>query len=130
MKLYLDIEKMRFEDRLRPHFNIDAAVEQARLPSLLLQPLVENAIKYAVSPQEDGADITVAAQLAGSKRPDHRVGHGSGIVSRADSPHFAGDDRIRPASALPTFATGLHRPMANAAASMCVQPALRAVFWS
>jgi sensor histidine kinase YesM len=65
LKLYLEIEKMRFEDRLRTHFTIDAAVEQARLPSLLLQPLIENAIKYAVSPQEDGADISVAAQLAG-----------------------------------------------------------------
>src|SRR3546814_18648447 len=38
---------------------------RARLPSLLLQPLVENAIKYAVTPQEEGADITLSAQLAG-----------------------------------------------------------------
>jgi len=65
LKLYLDIEKMRFEDRLRPHFRIDPAVARARLPSLLLQPLVENAIKYAVTPQEEGADITLSAQLAG-----------------------------------------------------------------
>lgn len=65
LKLYLDIEKMRFEERLRTHFSIDPAVEQARLPSLLLQPLIENAIKYAVSPQEEGADIIVQAQLAG-----------------------------------------------------------------
>ncbi|WP_432768446.1 MAG: histidine kinase [Sphingopyxis sp.] len=65
LKLYLDIEKMRFEERLRPHFAIDPAVARARLPSLLLQPLIENAIKYAVTPQEDGADITISAQLAG-----------------------------------------------------------------
>ncbi|HEV7343341.1 MULTISPECIES: sensor histidine kinase [unclassified Sphingopyxis] len=65
LKLYLDIEKMRFEERLRPHFAIDPVVARARLPSLLLQPLVENAIKYAVTPQEDGADITISAQLAG-----------------------------------------------------------------
>lgn len=65
LKLYLDIEKMRFEDRLRPHFDIDPAVSAARLPSLLLQPLVENAIKYAVTPLENGADITIAAQLTG-----------------------------------------------------------------
>jgi LytS/YehU family sensor histidine kinase len=65
LKLYLDIEKMRFEERLRPHFEIDPAVSRARLPSLLLQPLIENAIKYAVTPQEDGADITLSAQLAG-----------------------------------------------------------------
>src|SRR5512139_237552 len=57
LKLYLDIERMRFEDRLRTSFKIDPATEGALLPSLLLQPLVENAIKYAVSPQESGAEI-------------------------------------------------------------------------
>jgi len=65
LKLYLEIEKMRFEDRLRPRFDIDPAVEDAHLPSLLLQPLVENAIKYAVTPKEEGAEISVAAQPAG-----------------------------------------------------------------
>ena len=65
LKLYLDIERMRFEDRLRTKFHIDPASEQALLPSLLLQPLVENAIKYAVSPQESGAEITIATQLVG-----------------------------------------------------------------
>jgi signal transduction histidine kinase len=63
LKLYLDIEKMRFESRLRTAFEIDPVVLRARLPSLLLQPLVENAIKYAVTPQEEGADITVSARL-------------------------------------------------------------------
>jgi two-component system LytT family sensor kinase len=63
LKLYLEIEKMRFEERLRPHFHIDAKVMRAQLPSLLLQPLIENAIKYAVTPQEEGADISVEARL-------------------------------------------------------------------
>ena len=67
LKLYLDIEKMRFEDRLRPRFHIDPAVANARLPSLLLQPLVENAIKYAVTPQEEGADIAVDARRAADR---------------------------------------------------------------
>jgi sensor histidine kinase YesM len=65
LKLYLEIEKMRFEDRLRPVFDIDPAVASARLPSLLLQPLVENAIKYAVTPKEEGAEIAIIAQPAG-----------------------------------------------------------------
>lgn len=65
LKLYLDIERMRFEERLRTEFRIDDAVRQALMPSLLLQPLVENAIKYAVSPLEDGAQITIDAQLVG-----------------------------------------------------------------
>jgi two-component system LytT family sensor kinase len=63
LKLYLEIEKMRFEDRLRTHFHIDRKVMDAHLPSLLLQPLIENAIKYAVTPQEEGADISVEARL-------------------------------------------------------------------
>src|SRR3546814_8605254 len=67
LKLYLEIEKMRFEERLRPRFNIDPAVARARLPSLLLQPLVENAIKYAVTPQEEGPDIAVEARKIGDR---------------------------------------------------------------
>ena len=67
LKLYLDIEKMRFEERLRTSFDIDPAAAQAYIPSLLLQPLVENAIKYAVTPKEEGADIAVAARRLGNR---------------------------------------------------------------
>jgi len=67
LKLYLDIEKMRFEERLRANFDIDPAVAGASMPSLLLQPLVENAIKYAVTPQEEGADILVSARKMGDR---------------------------------------------------------------
>lgn len=65
LKLYLDIELMRFEERLRTDFRIEEAVRNALMPSLLLQPLVENAIKYAVGPLEYGAEITIEAQLVG-----------------------------------------------------------------
>ena len=67
LKLYLEIEKMRFEERMRPSFTIDPAAMHARVPSLLLQPLVENAIKYAVTPQEGGADISVEAKRVGAR---------------------------------------------------------------
>jgi LytS/YehU family sensor histidine kinase len=56
---------MRFEDRLRPHFKIESETIGARLPSLLLQPLIENAIKYAVTPSENGADIWITARRQG-----------------------------------------------------------------
>jgi two-component system, LytTR family, sensor kinase len=65
LKLYLEIEKMRFEERLRPHFRIESETIGARLPSLLLQPLIENAIKYAVTPAESGADIWITANREG-----------------------------------------------------------------
>ena len=67
LKLYLDIEKMRFEERLRTSFDIDPAAAQACIPSLLLQPLVENAIKYAVTPKEEGADIAVGVRRFGNR---------------------------------------------------------------
>lgn len=67
LKLYLDIERMRFEERLRTEFTIDPGAEKACLPSMLLQPLVENAVKYAVSAQEEGARITLSASLVGQR---------------------------------------------------------------
>ncbi len=67
LQLYLDIERMRFEERLRTNFDIEEAALDARLPSMLLQPLVENAVKYAVSPQEDGAEITLTARVVGQR---------------------------------------------------------------
>jgi len=67
LQLYLDIERMRFEERLRTHFEVEDAALPAQLPAMLLQPLVENAIKYAVSPQEEGARIALTARLIGER---------------------------------------------------------------
>jgi sensor histidine kinase YesM len=86
LKLYLEIEKMRFDERLRPHFDIDPRASKARLPSLLLQPLVENAIKYAVSPQEEGADITVSARLTGDRVQIGVSDTGPGLIDAKPRP--------------------------------------------
>jgi signal transduction histidine kinase len=67
LKLYLDIEKVRFDDRLELNFDIDPQASQALMPSLLLQPLVENAIKYAISLAINGGSISVSASVAGEK---------------------------------------------------------------
>lgn len=67
LQLYLGIERMRFEERLRTKFEIDEDAAKAYLPSMLLQPLVENAIKYAVSPQEEGAQISLAATIIAAR---------------------------------------------------------------
>ncbi len=87
LKLYLEIEKMRFEDRLRPHFRIEPETIGARLPSLLLQPLMENAIKYAVTPRENGADIWLNATHAGPRVRIEVADNGAGgAVEIAASP--------------------------------------------
>ena len=82
LKLYLDIERMRFEERLRTAFKIEPAAASAAIPSLLLQPLVENAIKYAVSPQEEGARISLTAQVIGSRLRVTVADTGPGLQGR------------------------------------------------
>ena len=83
LKLYLDIERMRFEERLRTVFKIEPAAARASIPSLLLQPLVENAIKYAVSPQEEGARISLTAQVIGSRLRVTVADTGPGLQAQA-----------------------------------------------
>jgi two-component system LytT family sensor kinase len=62
LKLYLNIEETRFGDRLKVRFEIDPKAELVRIPSLILQPLAENAIKYAIAPMEEGGTITIKAR--------------------------------------------------------------------
>lgn len=63
---YLAIETVRFGDRLRATWTIDPASLQAKLPPLILQPLVENAVKHGVEPSASGATIKVSTQRRGS----------------------------------------------------------------
>ena len=65
LKLYLEIEKVRFEDRLTVIWDIQPNANEALVPSLILQPLIENAIKYAISKLEDGGCIAVSAKVFG-----------------------------------------------------------------
>ncbi|MFN2168004.1 MAG: sensor histidine kinase, partial [Anaerolineae bacterium] len=65
LKLYLDIEKVRFEERLQLHFDVEDSAETALMPSLLLQPLVENSIKYAIANAIDGGTIAISARVFG-----------------------------------------------------------------
>lgn len=63
LMLYLDIEKARFEDRLNLEFDIEPEARRASVPSLLLQPIVENSMKYAIEPSEEGGTVRVAAAV-------------------------------------------------------------------
>lgn len=64
--LYLSIEKVRFPDRLRIEASIPPELEQALVPSLLTQPLIENSIKYAVARSTETVTLTVAAERSGN----------------------------------------------------------------
>jgi signal transduction histidine kinase len=61
-RLYLDIEKARFPDRLHVEIDVPPELEPARLPAMILQPLVENAIKYGVSKSRKAVVIRIEAR--------------------------------------------------------------------
>ena len=63
LKLYLNIEKMRFGNRLILNFDIQRECDHIPVPSLILQPLVENAIKHGIAPNERGGKLSVRASL-------------------------------------------------------------------
>ena len=64
---YLDIERARFEDRLQVEFGISNDLKKLQIPSLILQPLVENAIKHGVSKNRNGGKVNVSAKLENEK---------------------------------------------------------------
>ncbi|MDR7306394.1 sensor histidine kinase [Rhodoferax saidenbachensis] len=63
---YMAIEKVRFGDRLDVQWSLDPEADQAKLPPLLLQPLVENAVRHGVEPSAAGAAIRISTQRRGS----------------------------------------------------------------
>lgn len=62
---YLAIEQIRFGTRLRVLWNLDPMANMARLPALVLQPLVENAVRHGVEPSPSGADVQVSTRRKG-----------------------------------------------------------------
>jgi sensor histidine kinase YesM len=60
---YLDIERARFEERLRVSVDVPEHLLSLRLPSLLVQPLVENAIKHGITPSKFGGEVAIRARL-------------------------------------------------------------------
>lgn len=62
LQLYIDIQKIRFEDKLLVIYNIAEDVANALVPSMLLQPLIENAVKYAVESSAAETKITITAR--------------------------------------------------------------------
>lgn len=63
---YMAIEQIRFGDRLQVQWSLDPGADAAKLPPLLLQPLVENAVRHGVEPSAQGAQIKITTERRGS----------------------------------------------------------------
>lgn len=66
-KLYLEIEALRFPERLRTVFSVPEDLEDVLVPGMILQPLVENAVKYAVAVSKNPVTLTIAARAEGEQ---------------------------------------------------------------
>ena len=86
---YLAIEKARFEDRLRVSIEVPAALRRCAVPPLIVQPLVENAIKHGIAPRADGGDLRIVARVEGA-------GDGLLMIQVMDSGLGVGEDKLVP----------------------------------
>lgn len=125
LNLYLEIEKTRFGDRLQLDFEIDDAAKLAKVPSLLLQPIIENSMKHAIAQSEEGGTIALRAKVAknrliielsdsgagkklGNTKMKSSTGRGVGLRNTGErlqalyGSHFSFDLNIKPSGGLQT----------------------------
>ncbi len=104
---YLEIEQVRYGDRLRVELNIEDGMQEAQVPYLILQPLVENAIRHAIEPRSEGGALQISARrtndrlllsvhddgpgLSGAAQPAERNGLGL-ATTQARLQQIYGDD--------------------------------------
>jgi two-component system, LytTR family, sensor kinase len=62
LKCYLEIERIRFQDRLTTHVQVDPAALESKVPNLILQPIVENAIRHGIAPRSTPGQIVIQAK--------------------------------------------------------------------
>jgi len=86
LMLYLDIERTRFGDRLNVQFDLDEKAKRAQVPSLLLQPLAENSIKYAIAVNENGGTIQLKATVDNNELQLELTDTGPGTLSNRPTP--------------------------------------------
>ncbi len=79
LDLYLKIEQLRFGDRLKLDWRVDEAALSALVPSLVLQPLIENALKYAIAPAERGGTLHLGGRVIGGRLLLHVADDGPGL---------------------------------------------------
>jgi two-component system LytT family sensor kinase len=85
LKCYLDIERIRFKDRLTVRIDIETQALQARLPNLILQPIVENAIRHGIAPSTEAGYIEIEARRFNGTLHVQITDNGPGLSTNGNS---------------------------------------------
>jgi len=81
---YLALESMRLAERLRVERDIDPAARGTRVPSMLLQTLVENSIKHGLEPKAEGGTLEINAEIVDGQLAVHVRDDGKGFAPKAE----------------------------------------------
>jgi two-component sensor histidine kinase len=76
---YLEIEHARFEERLQVKIDVSPDLHRLKIPSLILQPLVENAVKHGISTSKKGGEVKISARLEGQNLMLEVADTGTGV---------------------------------------------------
>jgi len=82
---YLEIMAVRMEGRLQPVINVSEGLKSAGFPSMMLQTLVENAIKHGLEPKPDGGKLEITAEVADGQLAVHVCDTGMGFMPKSES---------------------------------------------
>jgi two-component system LytT family sensor kinase len=85
VRCYLEIEQVRFGDRLTVNWAVDPAAHSARVPHLILQPVVENAIQHAIAPRAAPGRIEIGARRLDSRLRIEVKDTGPGMTGPVDT---------------------------------------------
>ena len=85
VRQYLEIERVRFGDRLRVEIDIEADAWEAAVPAFVLQPLIENAVRHAIAPREAGGAIAIEGGRSGDALRVSIVDDGPGVRDESRS---------------------------------------------
>jgi glucose-6-phosphate-specific signal transduction histidine kinase len=88
LRCYLEIERIRFQDRLSVDIQIEPDALDARLPNLILQPIVENAIKHGIAPRTTAGRIEISARRLDGMLLVNVSDNGNGLPSNGNGSHF------------------------------------------
>ena len=81
---FLEIMSVRMEGRLQPVVDVPEGLKSAVFPSMMLQTLVENAIKHGLEPKPEGGRLEISAEIVDGQLAVHVIDNGMGFVPKAE----------------------------------------------